>query len=77
MVFGRRDDRHVVGSAFCSLADIDQFHAVGFGGQFLPVRFELGVVGDLIVVANIKAQGFLRAGDFFLGESREYEKEQG
>lgn len=76
LVLGRRDDRHVVSSAFCGFADIDQFHAVGFGGQFLPVRFELGVVGDAVVVADVKPQGFLRAGDFFLGESRKYEKTQ-
>ena len=35
-----------------------------FGGQLLPVGFELGVVGDLIVVAEIEPKRFLGSGDF-------------
>ena len=43
--------------------DIHQLHAIGFGGQLLPVGFQLGVVGDLVVVAEVESQGLFGRGD--------------
>ena len=63
-VLGRGDDRHVLVAAFFGRADVDQLHAIGFGGQLLPVGVQLGVVGDLVVVAEIEAERFLGSGDF-------------
>ena len=56
-VLRRADDRHVLPPALGRGADVDQLHAVGFRGQLLPIRFELGVVGDLVVVAQVEPQG--------------------
>ena len=62
MFSGRGDDGHVLLAAFFGRADVDQLHAIGFGGQLLPVGFELGVVGDLIVVAEVEPQRFFGRG---------------
>ena len=34
------------------------------GRELLPVGFQLGVVGDLVVVAEVEAKRFLGSGDF-------------
>ena len=43
-------------------------------GQLLPVGFELGVVGDLIVVADVEAERLLGSGD--LGRGLRVEDDQ-
>ena len=62
-VLRRRDDGHPLVAAFLGLADALQLHARAFGGELLPVGFELGVVGDHVVVAQVEAEGFFRGGD--------------
>ena len=49
---------------FFGLADALQLHARAFRREFFPVGFQLGVVGDLVIVAEIEAEGFLGRGDF-------------
>ncbi len=55
---------HVLAAAFFGGADIDQLHAVGFRGEFVPVGVELGVARHLIIVADVEAERFLGGGDF-------------
>ena len=62
-VFRRADNHHVLMAAFGGKADIDQFQAVGFGGELFPIRLKLRVAGHLIVVAQVEAKGFFRSGD--------------
>ena len=63
-VLRRRDDGHPLVAAFLGLADALQLHARALGGQLLPVGLQLGVVGDLVIVAEIEPERFLGCGDF-------------
>ena len=60
-VFRRTDNRHVLLAVLGRRADIYQLHAIRFAGQLLPVSFQLGVVGHVIVVSKIEAEGFHRS----------------
>ena len=62
-VFGRSDDGHELRAAFGGLADIDQLHAIGFRGEPFPVIGELGVIGELVIVAEIEAELIFGRGD--------------
>ncbi len=66
-VLWRGDDGHVLAAVFGGRADVDELHAVGFFGEGLPVRGELGVVGEVVVVADVEAEGLFRRGDFAWG----------
>src|SRR6185503_10465624 len=46
------------------LADADEAHAVGLGGEFLEVRLGLRVIRELVVVADGETEVLLRRGDF-------------
>ena len=70
-IVGRGDDGHPLIAALLGLADVDQLHAIGFGGELLPVGFELGVVGDHVVVAEIEPERFLGGGDLRRGLGEE------
>jgi hypothetical protein len=63
VILRRGQDRHVLGTALAGLSDLDQLHAVRFRIEFLPVGFELRVVGDVIIVTEMEAELFLRRGD--------------
>ena len=63
-VFGRRDDGHPLIAPLLRLANALQLHARALGGQLLPVSLELGVVGNLVVVAEIEPKRFLGRGYF-------------
>ena len=56
-VFGRGDDGHVLTATFGGGADVDELHAVGLFGEGLPVGGELDVVGEMVVVADVEAEG--------------------
>ena len=43
---------------------LTSFMRRAFRREFLPVGFELGVVGDLVVVAEIEAERFFGRGNF-------------
>src|ERR1700735_2709641 len=44
--------------------NVDQLHAVGFGGEFFPIGFELRIARHLVIVANVESQGLLGSRDF-------------
>ncbi len=62
-VRGRADDGHVLPPALGRRADIHQLHAIGFRRQLLPIGFELGVIGDLVILAEVEPEGFFGSGD--------------
>ncbi len=49
--------------AFLGGPDIHQLHAIGFSGEFVPIGIQLGVIGDLVIVAQIESERFLRGGN--------------
>ena len=55
--------------------DVGEFHAVGFRRELLPVGFQLGVVDQAIIVADIEAELLLGAGDMARGLREELRKE--
>ncbi len=63
-VLGRGDDGHPLVAAFFGLADALELHARAFGRELFPVGFQLGVVGDLVIVAEIEPKRFLWRGNF-------------
>ncbi len=67
LIFGRRDDGHVLWPAFFRLADFDQLHAIRLGGELLPPGAELRVIGEIVIVADVESQGLFRSGDFVAG----------
>jgi hypothetical protein len=56
----RRDDGHQLIAAFGGLADRLQHHAVGLPRELLPVRGQLLIVGQEIVVAEVVPEFLLR-----------------
>ena len=76
-VLGRGDDRHELRPALGRLADLDQLHAIGFFRQLLPVRLELVVRREPVVVADVVAELLLRTRNVALGlRDRRYEDER-
>ncbi len=59
----RRNDGHVLAPAFGGGADIHQLHAIGFSGQLFPIGFQLGVIGHLVIVADVEAERLLGRSD--------------
>src|SRR5207237_9577259 len=57
------DDRHQLRPSFSRLADVDDPHPVGFFVELLPVGDELGIGGELVIVADVESEKLLRAGD--------------
>src|SRR5205085_9812241 len=73
----RIDNRHELRPALVQLADLDQLHAIGFFRQLLPVRLELVVGREPVVVADVVAELLLRTRDVALGlHDRRYEDER-
>ncbi len=70
VIFGRGDDGHPLRAALFGLADLDQLHAIGLGGQFLPPGGELCVIGELVIVADLESEGLLRRREVARGLSR-------
>ena len=64
LILGRSNDAHELRPALFGLADLDQLHAIGLGGQLLPPGLELRVGGEVVIVADIESEGFLGRGDF-------------
>ncbi len=56
--------------------DVLDFHSIRFGADFLKVGFELGVVGDAIIVANIEPEGFFGRRDLRLRAKSERGEEE-
>ena len=63
-VRGRGDDHHPLAATLFGGAHVDHLHAVGFGGELLPVGFRLFVIHHLVVVGDIEPEKFLGGGDF-------------
>ena len=63
MIFGRGQDRHPLRTPFFRLPDLHQLHAVGLGGQLLPPGRQLRVIGQVVIVADVESERFLRRGD--------------
>ena len=63
-VVGRRgDDGRQLRPAFLRRADVDDLDPVRLALQLLPVAFQLLVVRQAIVVADVEPEEFLRRGD--------------
>ena len=60
--FGRADNRHILAAIFGRWPDIDQFHAIRFRGQLVPVGVKLAVVRHLIVITEIETERFFGRG---------------
>ena len=74
------DDRRHLGTTFTRLADFDRLHAVGLAVDLLPVREELVVVRQPVVVADVVAEELLRRRDMALRADRarrEHQRQQG
>ena len=63
VILGRRDNRHQVRAALGGLADLLQDHPIRLAIELLPVGGELLIGRQLIVVAEVEAELFLRRGD--------------
>ena len=63
VVFRRRDDGHEMGASFGGPADLLEHHARRLALELAPVCFQLGVVGEVIVVADVEAELLERGGD--------------
>ena len=57
------DDRGELRTPFRRLSDLDDLHPVGLGVDLLPVRHELVVVGQEVVVTDVVAEKLLRRRD--------------
>ncbi len=76
-ILRRGDDRHQLRAAFGRLADLDDFHPIGFLVEFVPVLDELIVGGELVIVADIEAKVLLRGGNpLRCGRSGEAKKDR-
>ena len=60
------DDRRELRTSFRRLADLDDLHAVGLGVDLVPVRHELVVVRQEVVVTDVVAEKLLRRRDVAL-----------
>ncbi len=70
VILRRRHDRHEVRPALGRLADLLDDHAIGLRVQLAPVRRDLLVVGQEVVVAEVVPEFFLRSGDPALADGR-------
>ena len=64
------DDRHQLGTALGRVPDGVQHHAGGLPRELLPVCEQLGVGRQLVIGAEVEAQGFLGRGNAALGQDR-------
>src|SRR6476661_6992400 len=55
-VLRRRQYRHPLVPAFFGQSDVDETHAIRLAIERLPVLFELGVAGQKVVVAEVRAE---------------------
>ena len=86
VVLRRRHDRHELRTPLGGLADVLHRDARRFSGQLVPIRRDLLVVREEIVLAEVVAELLLRAGDAGLradvdrpvhDEGRHQQREQG
>jgi hypothetical protein len=59
-ILGSRDDRSELRPSLGRLAELDDLHPVRLGVRLLPVRHELVVIRQPVVVADIVAEELLR-----------------
>ncbi len=62
-ILGRGDNRHPLRPTLFRPADVDERHAVGLRVQLLPVRFNLRVVREEVIVADVGAKLLFGRGD--------------
>ena len=62
-IFRRGDDGHPLMPALRGHSDIGELHPVGFRRELLPVGFQLGVVDQAIIGADVESELFFGAGN--------------
>ena len=63
MVLGRRHDRHQVRPSLGRLPDFLHHHAIGLLVELAPVGRDLLIVGEEVVVAEVRSELLLRCRD--------------
>jgi hypothetical protein len=67
LVLGRGNDRHDHRAPFRGRPDVDERHPVALRGQLFPKVEKLGVIDELVVVADVEAELLFRRGQLGLG----------